>query len=85
MEASELKYRELIFNNAEDARKFDLLLRRCFDPTQYSICKSKKYNMWRFLFWLSDEEFDDICSAFIGSSSKEMCRECETMLHERLR
>lgn len=80
MNINELTYNEIICEDGDVAKKFDLLLRRVFGKGSFVVIANKNDQSITFKFWSSEEEYRQIVDAMEKEMYNELDQEYKVLL-----
>ena len=79
----ELRYRVVTTTSRNETIMWDTLLSRIFDGDAFLVFRKKKEKTWRFYFWMTDEEFEEVCMLIENAKGEKWDEEYEDLLSER--
>lgn len=80
MNINELTYNEIICEDGDVAKKFDLLLRRVFGKGSFVVIANKNDQSITFKFWSTEEEYRQIVDAMEKEMYNELDQEYKVLL-----
>ena len=80
MNINELTYNEIICEDGDVAKKFDLLLRRVCGKGSFVVIANKNDQSITFKFWSTEEEYRQIVDAMEKEMYNELDQEYKVLL-----
>lgn len=80
MNINELTYNEIICEDGDVAKKFDLLLRRVFGKGSFVVIANKNDQSITFKLWSTEEEYRQIVDAMEKEMYNELDQEYKVLL-----